>query len=94
MFVFIPMQPWDIIVIYFYRERDPKGKVPRTHKSQHAAKKDDEEMQKEYKLFTLCTELCLLCIRRKTFIIPANNLKKIKDLDSWEEIIWLSTSMY
>ena len=63
--------------------------MPRTHKSQHAAKKEDEEMQKEYKLFTLDTELLLLCIRRKTFIIPAKNLKKIKDLDSREEMIWL-----
>ena len=52
--------------------------MPRTHKSQHAAKKEDEEMQKEYKLFTLGTELYLLCIRRKTFIILAKNLKKMK----------------
>ena len=88
------MQSWNIIVIYFYRERGPKGKVPRTHKSQHAAKKEDEEMQKEYKLFTLGTELCLLCIRRKTFIILAKNLKKMKDLDFREEIIWLSKSIY
>lgn len=68
--------------------------MPRTHKSQHAAKKEDEEMQKEYKLFTLGTELCLLCIRRKTFIILAKNLKKMKDLDFREEIIWLSKSIY